>query len=553
MRGKLSSFQKMPLTTLIERVFKRINNSRFDEDELANITFETEKLKQYLNANREETIIFCVLFCLSFEQNKVDFNDIAKYIGFSSIEFLDYRKHLTQLDRKQLIKKQIERWSDANLSTTDYYVSKKVLDKIIDQQPITIHDEKVQDDAGFLELACSLVEDKGNRHFDFYEMMSRFEELIDEYYTLNIVKALKGLLLKTEDALLLIVVCKEAIDGLEYVRLNSLLDTLYDASYLKSKCRKTFLNGENLLLKKSLIEFNDQSFISASEVRITDYAQKILLGTILQVGKSKTINIINCNVINGKPLYYNAQETTQLKEFTQLLSEENFKNVAERMKNHNLSNSFCALFYGFPGTGKTETVLQIAKNTGRDIYKIDIAQYKSKWYGDSEKLVKEIFDNYNNTAKKLTLKPILLINEADAMISKRLENVNEAVDKTNNALQNIILEAMENIDGILIATTNLISNLDKAFERRFLFKIKFEKPNQETSFKIWKSKLQFLNDDIIKALIKQFEFTGGQIDNIARKCMMYDVLQGSYPNENTLMNYCKEESLQHAKPIGFSY
>jgi SpoVK/Ycf46/Vps4 family AAA+-type ATPase len=63
------------------------------------------------------------------------------------------------------------------------------------------------------------------------------------------------------------------------------------------------------------------------------------------------------------------------------------------------------------------------------------------------------------------------------------------VDQTENAIQNIILEEMENLDGILIATTNLTENLDKAFERRFLFKIRFDKPTLEAKTNIWKDKI----------------------------------------------------------------
>ncbi len=78
----------------------------------------------------------------------------------------------------------------------------------------------------------------------------------------------------------------------------------------------------------------------------------------------------------------------------------------------------------------------------------------------------------------------LLFNEADGVFGKRKDNPSSNVTQTEIAIQNIILEEMEKLDGILFATTNLTDNLDKAFERRFLFKIRFDKPTLEAKTNI---------------------------------------------------------------------
>lgn len=98
------------------------------------------------------------------------------------------------------------------------------------------------------------------------------------------------------------------------------------------------------------------------------------------------------------------------------------------------------------------------------------------WVGESEKNIKGIFDDYKKEVKQLAKAPILLFNEADAIIGKRQVGAERAVEKMENSIQNIILQEIEQLDGILIATTNLAENMDKAFERRFLYKIQFEKP-----------------------------------------------------------------------------
>jgi len=111
------------------------------------------------------------------------------------------------------------------------------------------------------------------------------------------------------------------------------------------------------------------------------------------------------------------------------------------------------------------------------------------WVGGSEKNIKALFERYRQYVKKIENKPVLFFNEADAIIGKRMEfnDKSRAVDQMENTVQNIILQEMENLDGILIATTNLTKNMDTAFERRFLYKITFNKPEKEVRHHIWKS------------------------------------------------------------------
>src|SRR5690606_29460031 len=99
--------------------------------------------------------------------------------------------------------------------------------------------------------------------------------------------------------------------------------------------------------------------------------------------------------------------------------------------------------------------------------------------------------------------PILFFNEADALISKRKDVGISATGETENRIQNILLEELENFRGILIATTNLVNNLDSAFDRRFLFKVEFQQPDLEVRSKIWKQKLPHLSSEDSSLLASQ--------------------------------------------------
>ena len=176
------------------------------------------------------------------------------------------------------------------------------------------------------------------------------------------------------------------------------------------------------------------------------------------------------------------------------------------------------------------------------------------WVGESEKNIKALFDNYRNKVRESKLTPILLFNEADAIIGKRQEGAERAVDKMENSIQNIILQEMETLDGILIATTNLAQNMDKAFERRFLYKIKFTKPTIEARMSIWREMIPTLSEADTHALAVKYDFSGGQIENIARHYAIDNILHGSSGNVlETLTIHCDNERLEkkEQKKIGF--
>ena len=224
------------------------------------------------------------------------------------------------------------------------------------------------------------------------------------------------------------------------------------------------------------------------------------------------------------------------------------------MKEQGFRSGFACLFYGSPGTGKTETVNQLARKTGRNIMLVDVPRIKSKWVGESEKNIKALFDRYREQVKRAKLTPILLFNEADAIIGKRKNGAENAVDKMENSLQNIILQEMENLDGIMIATTNLQQNMDKAFERRFLYKIKFDKPTEEARSYIWRSMIPDLCDNDIHVLAEKYDFSGGQIENIARRHAIDTILHGSADNNlESLILHCDNEKIsgKEQRRIGF--
>ena len=147
-----------------------------------------------------------------------------------------------------------------------------------------------------------------------------------------------------------------------------------------------------------------------------------------------------------------------------------------------------------------------------------------------------------------------MFNEADAIIGIRKNGASSAVDKMENSIQNIILQEMETLDGIMIATTNLQQNLDKAFERRFLYKIKSDKPTEEARAHIWRSMIPELSDLDVHTLASKYDFSGGQIENIARHYAIDTILHGTSDDVlPMLIRHCDNERFDEKdkRKIGF--
>jgi SpoVK/Ycf46/Vps4 family AAA+-type ATPase len=209
-----------------------------------------------------------------------------------------------------------------------------------------------------------------------------------------------------------------------------------------------------------------------------------------------------------------------------------------------MRSGFACIFSGAPGTGKTETVYQIARETERNIMMVDISSIKGMYVGETEKQIKAVFDDYKSIVNAGDTAPILFFNEADGVFGKRIEfnKGSRAVDRMENTMQNIILQELENLDGIMIATTNLIKNMDSAFERRYLYRVEFEKPEPGARVSIWRAMMPALSAEDAAKLAGGFEFSGGQIENVVRKAEVASVLRGTEPALEGLLSLCRDEA-----------
>ena len=362
-----------------------------------------------------------------------------------------------------------------------------------------------------------------------------------------------------DDLCLLILFCHLFVNNTDdRIRFHD-IEFLYKDTRRFSRLKCRLQCEEHILQEEKLIEFSgEDGFKDRDTFKMTSEAKSFLFPELKipsMDNDKKRGDMIRHEDISPKQLFYDKSITAQIQELGGLLDEKHYKDVCSRLKANGFRSGFTCLFYGAPGTGKTETVLQLARQTGRDIVQVNVSEIKSMWVGESEKNIKNLFDLYRQKVKEMAIAPILLFNEADAIIGKRQEGAERAVDKMENSIQNIILQEMESLEGILIATTNLAQNMDKAFERRFLYKIKFTKPTLEARTAIWKSMIPSLSEEIAHALANKYDFSGGQIENIARHYAIDNILHGAKAGElTTLTEHCDNERLEKdgiKRRIGF--
>ena len=384
----------------------------------------------------------------------------------------------------------------------------------------------------------------------FHERVDMLEALVKSNLHLPYCKTLESYNLGLIDYLLVNVFASRLInEDDDIIGTHNWEDYMISRSMVR-RVLKSLKSGTSRLIQENIFEPKmDDGMRDPNYYHLTDAAKEAMFPDIDLVADSDANDkhLTPHTSFAQKSLFYAPHIQSQIDRLAELLQQDQFKNVTDRLSENGMRKGFACLFYGSPGTGKTETVNQLARMTGRDVLMVDVSQIKSCWVGESEKNIKAMFDRYRKYVKEKTVAPILLFNEADAVLGIRQEGAQRAVDKMENSIQNIILQEMETLEGIMIATTNLTCNLDKAFERRFIYKIEFERPTLEAKTQIWKSMIPSLSDEFAVSLAKDYDLSGGQIENVSRKRTVEQILSGVEPSEEMIREYCRAETLNDSQ------
>ena len=496
-----------------------------------------------------------ILSIIAMINSMVDVKTICNYTGCLVSALLSSKDDFVYLVNRGLITQ-----SNHPFLTANFRISPEAMEKWIDNLPYEckMDARKVYDDMTCsLESKFSAIEygttDAATLKKTVISYLDMYHDsyLTDKLYTiwgdpykswseLSVVLYMFLALHRTDDILTDIEVCKMLFDIESKANVKktiAILDGLVDKGYIEYTRGVGFLTLKEeyveLLSFRNHSKGDDNGDAHADAFDQTSSGQAVIA--------DGTCVLIHNETIREKHLFFNRSECESLDELRMLFSTDKFNEVIGRMRKKGMRTGFNCLLYGAPGTGKTEFVNQLARSSGRPIVKADFSELRNRCVGESEKAIRKIFAVYRDMTEKLEVIPILLLNECDGLLGKRVDVIDSA-DQLNNACQAIMLEELENLNGICICTTNMPQKMDEAFERRFLYKIEFHNPDESTRREIWHSLRPELSNNDLSVLAGNYRLSGGQIENVVRKMEIYNMIHGvEHTTLDTIKSRCEKE------------
>ena len=535
---------------LMDLLSERSNDSKLGDEFWAKNQEVASALATRLNITPLQAVLLSI--CLRHGPRNIDYDDISRHLDISNIRALEYSDELNALIRARYLK--FHDAKDEDSFDVPRTVIRAFKNNDIPEPPkktgLNIHE--------LFDRLNDYFEDLDDNAIAPGELYHELKELFNANGHISFTRELNGLKIdRCNDWMILVIVCHYLINKDDDRITFGQIEDVFRCKSSFNEAKAALKEGSHYLMQEGLIEHVcEEGIANTSQIHLTAKARQILLSEFqLHSSETAVAGLTKPESLIEKTLFYTDSNEKQVDELETFLMPERYKEIRERMKATGYRSGFACLFYGSPGTGKTETVYQLARKTCRSILAINVPEIKSKWVGDSEKNIKAVFDRYRLLVQRSEVAPILLFNEADAIFGQRMEGAQNAVDKMENSIQNIILQEMESLDGILIATTNLTQNLDSAFERRFLYKICFDRPDVSVREKIWHTMIPSLSSQECHDLAVSYELSGGQMENVSRKFTINAILHGDETDRmEVLRSYCGAEKLENktqSKRIGF--
>jgi len=540
----------------LESISRTAVKSQLNLNALARVQGDIDAIASFLGITSAQTVLFAVIADLSL-QRTVTLEGLAKHFDCSVLRLVTYMKETEYLEKKGFVKRLIRRkgrrpsYNDIGFTV-----------------PAFVIDALLQGDTAKLEAAT---------RFDLPAFLKQITDLIDEREenTIGTTQVLEeaGFLIAANNQLPFVsyvdnglksMLSKCAVFAFSFVRLKgqssvdfeSFANSLFDDLSQQLEFCQELASGRHELVKAGYIKLIASEFDGEKSASLSLRTARELYHSYPNLLKPENdrSGLIDYKSLKNKSLLFCTELKEQLDLLEDIMKPAKFRSYCRQLKRNGLTSGITAVFSGEPGTGKTEEVYQLARRTKRSIMMVDLSQMRSKWFGESEKRVKQVFDDYEAIRKTSLVEPILFINEADGLLTKRIDlsTSNEAAERVTNIMQNVLLQALENFEGILIATTNLTGNMDRAYERRFSLRLNFPRPDKHIRASIWKEKLPDLTQEEARLLGERFEISGGEIDNQIRQVLLRKVLRKDGDLFNALNKSCKTTNgFSPKRQIGF--
>lgn len=516
-------------------------------------------IAEFYGVDKNQAVILAIIIKHSLLNEEVTLNLFLGYFEGKLSQISSINDNLNSLVKKGYVNSKTTGRHPKAISKQTFHIETIVLNATINSNSELLKVKPSETIDEFLDCIKNEFQKREDGYKDASSFVTRVDELIQENSHINEIGWVNNQNdWSSVDKTVFLTTSVNHIIDKKSIDLEHIIKQVIDVFSEQFTYRNSIVNKTNPLIAAGYLEYKQDDFLFDEFISLSDKSMKELFPSILNIAKEKEFKptmglLISPDSIIEEKLYYNESEESQISTLKNILNPENYSNVVKQLEDSDLSSGVNILLHGYAGTGKTATVKQLAKQTNRHVFMIEIEKIKSRWVGDSEKNLKKVFNEYRELMKSLPEIPILLFNEADAIIGKRVE-IRNSTDKSFNTLQNLLLQEFEDFKGISFSTTNLASHLDKAFERRFLYKVEFNKPSDKVRQLILNTAFKDIHFETITKVVSNFELTGGQISNIKKKLLLKSIVDGVVDKEAVFFQLCKEElSLESNKSKSIGY
>lgn len=504
---------------------------------------EIKELQKFFKIDYNELVVLSILIESGIRQEELGINAFIEHFGGGLSSLNTINDALNSLIAKGYVISTTTNRLSKTLIKQTFQADEKVYDALLSNKAERLVFKPAENFIELLKHVQEHVQRRNDGGFDAETLKKLVEKELTNAKPCKEIEWINSFKeLKLSEKIILLIAAINHHKNEEQIDLEYNIKQVEDNFSKQRALRDSIANKTSTLIKNDLLFKDEDGFIFDEFVGLTKKSIKALFEkNVTKKKKSayETGTILFPDDITLENLFYNESEWKQINTIEKILSEEKHQLVVNQLVENGIAKGISILFNGFSGTGKTATAKRLAKLTNRPLFCVDVEKIINKWVGDTEKSTKKIFDEYYEFSKECKLTPILFFNE-DSIFSKRVE-VSQSTDRTHNSMQNILLEQMELFTGISIVTSNHAEKLDKAFERRFLYRVEFEKPTKETQYNLLSSTFQNISAEIINSVLENYSFTGGQIYNIRKKYIMQCIIDDADLNE-LFLRLCKEEA-----------
>ena len=354
------------LLEAMEHVAELSCNSQMSNDFYVKALADIKFVSESYGITLRQAVLFCI--CMEQGPHHVDYNDIARHLNVSKMRALSYASDIDALVRRRLL-----RFRDVK-DEDDFDVPTVVIRKLKHNEVCQLPKRTDLDCAGVFEFLGEWFKDLSDDAIGSKELAEEIQQLFKENTQVDFVKQMLGLQLCGNDLLLLSLFChflvNENDDEVNFCQ----TENCFARKQLFTKAKIDLRNGSHELMQKNLIEHCcSNGIVDVDHYKMTESAKRnLLVEMIIATTDEKVVGLLEPNKLTEKKMFYSDAVGKQVNELACFFQPERFKEIQERMKQRGFRNGFACLFYGSPGTGKTETLYQLAYQTGRAIMVVEV-------------------------------------------------------------------------------------------------------------------------------------------------------------------------------------